>query len=223
MAEPKKPAEVSPEERLLLQVEALLFAAGKPVTVHELVERLGLRDHRPVQKAIQRLSHNYGSRRTALELRRAGEGYSLQVRSEYLPVAHQVAPTEIPLRTLRVLALIAYHQPIRQSLLVKMIGDQAYEEVQALRGTDFIRASPRGGTLLLTTTPRFAEHFGLETTEKGKIKELLERRLGIAPVETLPATEPAPEESEGEKTGDPGNEEVATGPSKEDPVPRVAG
>ena len=176
-----KAIEADPAEDLLPRLEAILFAAGKPVTVGELTERLGLPGHRPVQRAIRHLSRNYASRKTALEVRRAGDGYSIQVRAEYLPVAHQVAPTEMPLRTLRVLALIAYHQPVRQSFLVKMVGEAAYEEVQQLREADFVRAAPRGGTLLLTTTSHFAEHFGLETNDKARIKGLLEKKLGLRP------------------------------------------
>ena len=188
----------APSEALLPRLEAILFAAGKPVTVGELTERLGLPDHRPVQKALRHLTRNYASRKTALEVRRAGEGYSIQVRAEYLTVARQVAPTELPLRTLRVLALIAYHQPIRQSFLVKMVGEAAYEEVQHLREADFVRAAPRAGTLVLTTTSHFAEHFGLETSDKARIKQLLERKLGIGPVPvddppgSVPAQETAP-------------------------------
>jgi segregation and condensation protein B len=191
------PTKSTPAEDLLPRLEALLFAAGKPLTVGELTDRLGLPDHRPVQRAIRQLTRNYASRKTALEVRRAGDGYSIQVRAEYLPVAHQVAPTELPLRTLRVLALIAYHQPIRQSLLVKMVGEAAYEEVQHLREADFVRAAPRAGTLVLTTSSHFAEHFGLETSDKARIKELLERKLGIRPLPGPVAETPGDGPSEG--------------------------
>ncbi len=187
-------------DALILRVEAMLFAAGKPLTVHELCTALGTQDFREVQRVIKHLQRNYSSRVTALEVRRAGEGWAVQVRPEYLPVAHQVASADIPQRTLRTLALVAYHQPVRQSLLVKMLGDSAYEEVQRLRELGFIRASPRGATLELTTTSKFPEYFGLEAGDRKRIKELLEKKLGV-PASSLERGD-TPEE---EPSGSPGN------------------
>jgi segregation and condensation protein B len=178
-AHPKRPKGVAPE--LMLRVESLLFGANRPLTVHDLLQSLGGDvDHVAVQRACRKLSRTYQNRNTSLEVRRAGDGWALQVRHDYLETAHTLSPTDIPTRTLRVLALIAYHQPIRQSLLVRMVGEVGYQEVKGLVELGFVRAIARASTLELSTTSKFAEYFGLESTDHARIREFLEKKLGIS-------------------------------------------
>ena len=172
------PAKLEDLER---KVEAVLFASGKMLTVHELTQTLRLPDHRPVQRALRKLTRAYSGRRTALEVKRVGDGYALQLREEYVEAARPVSPMEIPPRTLKVLTLVAYHQPVLQSLLVKMIGDSAYDEVQRLRDLNLVRADPKGSTLALSTTRAFADYFGIASTRPEEIRRFLEKKLGVTP------------------------------------------
>lgn len=164
---------------LALKVEALLFASGKPMSIHDLAEALGAADPRSVLGAVRSLVQAYSGRQTALEVRRVGEKYSLKLREQYGPAAHGVTPVEMAPRTLRTLTLIAYHQPILQSRLARMLGDMAYEEVGRLRGLGLIRGDPRGATLELRTTRAFAEYFGIPSTRPEEIRLYLERKLGV--------------------------------------------
>jgi len=175
---------------LVFQVEAVLFASGKPLAVKEIAEALGLDDYRPVQRAVRTLEQTYGNRQSALEVRRVGDRYALQLQEKYVPTVHAVTPVEMAPRTLRALTLVAYHQPILQSHLVRMIGDLAYEEVQHLRGIGLVHTEPKGSTLELTTTRRFAEYFGIASTRPEEIRRFLEQKLGVAPA---PPTSPPAE------------------------------
>ena len=176
-------------DELVLQVEAVLFAAGKPLSVKEVTTALELEDYRPVLKAIRTLEQTYANRQSALEVRRVGDRYALQLEERFVPTVHAVTPVEMAPRTLRALTLIAYHQPILQSVLVRMIGDVAYEEVQHLRGLGLVRTEPKGSTLELTTTRRFAEYFGIASTRPEEIRHFLEQKLGVAPP-AAPSAEP---------------------------------
>ena len=175
---------------LVLRIEALLFASGKPLSVRELTETLEAPDFRRVQAALKRLARTYDGRQTALEVRHVGDRYALQLRSEFVPTAHAVTPIDMAPRTLKTLTLIAYHQPIRQSLLARMIGEVAYEEVQRLRSLGLIHAEPQGATLELKTTKTFAEYFGIASTRPEEIRQFLEKKLGVtgapSPVEGAP-------------------------------------
>jgi segregation and condensation protein B len=199
---------------LVFQVEAVLFAAGKPLSVKEITSALELEDYRPVQKAVRTLEQTYGHRQSALEVRRVGDRYALQLQERYVPVVHEVTPVEMAPRTLRALTLIAYHQPVLQSVLVRMIGDVAYEEVQHLRGLGLVRTEPKGSTLELTTTRRFAEYFGLASGRPEEIRHFLEAKLGVTPTavpavpietavpaEGVPAEVAAPEGTEATVAG----------------------
>jgi segregation and condensation protein B len=175
---------------LVFRVEAVLFAAGKPLSVKELAAGLSLDDPRPVQKAVRTLEQTYANRQSALEVRRVSDRYALQLREEYVPTVHAVTPVEMAPRTVKALTLIAYHQPILQSVLVRMIGEVAYEEVQHLRGLGLVRTEPKGSTLELTTTRRFAEYFGISGGRPEAIRKFLEQKLGVPPA--APPTEATP-------------------------------
>jgi segregation and condensation protein B len=175
-------------DELVFQVEAVLFASGKPLSVKELTEALSLDDYRPVQKAVRTLEQTYENRQSSLEVRRVGDRFALQLKEEYVATVHAVTPVEMGARTVKALTLIAYHQPILQSHLVRMLGDVAYEEVQHLRGMGLVHTEVRGSTLELTTTRRFAEYFGIPSSRPEEIRKYLEGKLGVTP--TLP-TPPA--------------------------------
>jgi len=203
---------------LVFQVEAVLFASGKPLAVREIAEALGLDDYRPVQRAVRTLEQTYGHRQSALEVRRVGDRYALQLQEKYVPTVHSVTPVEMAPRTVRALTLVAYHQPILQSVLVRMIGDVAYEEVQHLRGLGLVHTEPKGSTLELTTTRRFAEYFGISSTRPEEIRRFLEQKLGVAPSVTPPEG-PAPEAVPPEPTAMPVDGSSETPDPAESPAP----
>jgi segregation and condensation protein B len=175
-------------DELVFQVEAVLFAGGKPLSVKELTEALGLEDFRPVQKAVRTLEQTYENRQSSLEVRRVGDRFALQLKEEYVPTVHAVTPVEMEARSVKALTLIAYHQPILQSHLVRMLGDVAYEEVQHLRGMGLVHTAPSASTLELTTTRRFAEYFGIPSSRPEEIRKYLEGKLGVVPSVAAPPT-----------------------------------
>ncbi|MCI4353416.1 MAG: SMC-Scp complex subunit ScpB [Thermoplasmata archaeon] len=170
------PARTDPLE---LKLEAILFAGGAPLSVKELTDKAGETDFRAVQRALRHLVRAYSNRQTSLEIRRAGDRFALQVREEFLPSVHSVQPIEIPPRTLKALTLIAYHQPMLQSVLVKMVGESAYAEVAELQSFGLVHAEPKASTLQLTTTSRFAEYFGIGSSRPDQIREFLAKKLGL--------------------------------------------
>jgi len=198
---------------LVFQVEAVLFASGKPLAVKEIADALGLADYRPVQRAVRTLEQTYGNRQSALEVRRVGDRYALQLQEKYVPTVHSVTPVEMAPRTLRALTLIAYHQPILQSHLVRMIGDVAYEEVQHLRGIGLVHTEPKGSTLDLTTTRRFAEYFGIASTRPEEIRRFLEQKLGVAPSTPPPTAAPPSDAGPLEQPSEPSTQNAGEPPA----------
>ncbi len=172
------PGRTDPLER---KREAILFAGGAPLSVKELTEKAGETDFHGVQRAIRHLIRTYSNRQTSLEIRRVGDRYALQVKEDFLAAVHSVQPIEIPPRTLKSLTLIAYHQPMLQSVLVKMVGEYAYQEVAELQSFGLVRADPKGSTLELTTTARFAEYFGIGSSRPAQLREFLAKKLGLPP------------------------------------------
>src|SRR5208282_4129954 len=182
-------------DELVFQVEAVLFASGKPLSVKELTDALGLDDFRPVQKAVRTLEQTYENRQSSLEVRRVGDRFALQLKEDYVATVHAVTPVEMGARTVKALTLIAYHQPILQSHLVRMLGDVAYEEVQRLRGMGLVHTEPNASTLELTTTRRFAEYFGIPSSRPDEIRKYLEAKLIVPSAVVIPPPPPSLEVS----------------------------
>jgi chromosome segregation and condensation protein ScpB len=69
---------------------------------------------------------------------------------------------------MKTLALIAYKQPINQSLVVKYRNNKAYDHLKLLLDEAFIKKEPKGRTFVLTTTTKFIEYFGKDFGKKKK-------------------------------------------------------
>jgi segregation and condensation protein B len=150
-------------------VEAVLFAASQPLRASDISDMCGASPD-AVRRELKRLEMEYDERKSAIELAKIGQRYSLQLRAEYNHYAMPFAEQEISAEVLKTASIIAYNQPILQSDLAKMLGSGVYERVKTLRKMGLVTGKHQGQTLLLSTTREFSEKFGLGT-KKEDIKE----------------------------------------------------
>ena len=154
-------------------LEAILFSAGRSMTVEELMEQTG-KTRSEISGSLNNLQSTIKRRRdSALQLTEVAGRWIFEVRptlSTHLP--ESVRP-DVPARLLPAAALIAYHQPMKQAQLVDMIGAKAYDRVRELANLGFIDRRRDGLTRRLTTTRRFAEYFGCPDVEYRKVREWL--------------------------------------------------
>jgi segregation and condensation protein B len=159
-------------------VEAALFSAGKPLLVDEISESTGLPKDE-VRAACKALEKEYEERAGSLEVGKAGDKWAMQLRAQWAPHAAKLAPMEVPAKTLKTLALIAFHQPILQSELKRMVGERVYDHMHELHERGLVVAREHGQSKMLTTSERFPEYFGIPETEPDKIRTYLADKLGI--------------------------------------------
>lgn len=160
-------------------VESLLFSAGKPLSVEEIQETTGL-SPKHVSEAIDHLMQSYNVDRkndTSLEIVKAGNKFIMQVKKTFTEKSMMVAKPEIKTDLLKTLALIAFHQPVKQSNLRHMIGERIYADVDQLMSLHLIHSEPHGATELLTTTRLFPEYFGIDSTQPEEIREFLAKKV----------------------------------------------
>ncbi|MGE4274798.1 MAG: SMC-Scp complex subunit ScpB [Candidatus Methanomethylophilaceae archaeon] len=161
-------------------VEAILFSAPEALGMKELGELTGLTAAQ-LRKALKELAQEYEERGSALCILRTDGAYSLQLREEYREQAWKVSPKQISDAALRTAALIAYHQPVTQSELVRSLGSRVYDDVRLLRSLNLLSVRKVGQTLELSTNRRFAEYFGIETKGKKGVKEWMESHITPLP------------------------------------------
>jgi len=159
-------------------IEAALFSAGRPLSVKEIQDATGLEEVL-VKESLKSLLSEYKNRDSAIEIAKVGEKFAMQVRPKFANYTTKLAQMDVPVKLLKTLALIAYHQPIKQSDLLGMLGPKVYDHVHEIQELGLVHAKEFGRTKLLTTTNRFSEYFGIDTTDKVKIKKWLAEKTGI--------------------------------------------
>lgn len=165
-------------------IEAALFASGRTLTPKELSDISGLAEERATALADD-LAADYAIRNSGIEIKKIGEGYSMQVRFGLAGKILSFAPKEIEAPLIRTLAIIAYKQPIKQSHLVEIRGNKSYDHVKELEKRGLINSEKQGHTKLLTTTPGFADYFGISSANPQAIRRALlkdKRLVGVTPM-----------------------------------------
>jgi segregation and condensation protein B len=199
-------------------IEALLFAAQKPLTTRELtgaIKGAGAEDElmpnefaktseAQVAAALEQLKIEYVQQGRAFQLTEKAEGWQLVSDPAYAPWVRQLFPAVKPARltppSLETLAIIAYRQPITRADIEAVRGVAVDGVLQNLMERGLVKIAGRaevpGRPLLYETTQFFLEHFGLrELDELPNAEELRTRYLPTAPRKEEPApSEPAVEE-----------------------------
>jgi segregation and condensation protein B len=163
------------ETALRNSLEAILLAAGRPLTLAQLLELFDDRE-RPsdeeVLSALANLASEYEGR--GLELREVSSGWRIQVRQQYMDVVSrlwQERPSKYSRAFLETLALIAYRQPITRSEIEEIRGVAVASTImRTLQERNWIRVLGHrevpGRPELLGTTREFLDYFGLKSLEE---------------------------------------------------------
>src|SRR5271167_5056018 len=181
-------------------VEAALLAAGRPLTMDELISVFDERDGSnadDIRAAIAGLTADYQSR--GLELLEVASGYRIQIKAAVaLPVSRlwQERPAKYSRAFLETLALVAYRQPITRGEIEQIRGVAVNPHIiKTLHERNWIRVVGHrdvpGKPELLGTTREFLDYFNLRKLDDlptlAQLKELEDLRVQL----TLPGAEAA--------------------------------
>ncbi len=158
------------EPPLSSMLEAILFGAGRSMSVDELAKLLGKRNFQVSDSLGDLRKEMEGRKNSALQLSEVSGRWIIEVNPSLSPFLPDTFKPEIPQRLLPAAALVAYHQPMPQAQLVDMLGQKAYDHVRDLANLGLIDKRREGLTRRLTTTRRFAEYFGCPEVEYRKVK-----------------------------------------------------
>lgn len=158
----------------LADLEALLYAASRPIGLTDIVTRLMLENEREASDLIKKLAKTYLNDDSAIEISMLPrERVVLQLRTDFTKQAsrYSLKPllTEGPLRTL---SFIAYNQPIKQKAVASARGSQAYKHLRLLEEMGLIDREKDGRTRIIRTTQDFADYLGLSTDRTVMRREL---------------------------------------------------
>ena len=159
----RKPVEID----LRHQLEALLFASGKKNSLEDIKKAVRAKDEE-IQQAMNELMQDYENRDTPLMIVQEANSWKLTTREKFLPVVRKiVADTELSKTLMETLAVIAYKSPVKQSEVIDIRTNKAYEHVKELERTGYITSEKSGRTRLLKLSQKFFSYFDT-TAEKIK-------------------------------------------------------
>jgi segregation and condensation protein B len=155
-------------------VEAVLLAAGRPVSVDQLLELFDEPQRPPAEElyaALRALQSAYEGR--GVELREVASGWRVQVRPQHADVVSrlwQERPSRYSRALLETLALIAYRQPITRGEIEDIRGVTVSTTImRTLHERNWIRVVGHrevpGRPELLGTTREFLDYFGLKSLD----------------------------------------------------------
>ena len=210
-------------------IEAILFAAGHPVSYEKLSEVLGLppREVRPLAEHMA-LGYNGEESERGILLLCTDTTCQLCTKEEYAPYIREALGIRrggnLSTSSLEVLAVIAYNQPVTRSYIDAVRGVDSAYAVNSLLDRHLIEPCGRldapGRPMLYATTPDFLRVFGLtsladlpdgDSLALASATKFDEVQREIAEAETEAETEPAaespmpddiPTEADAESTAD---------------------
>lgn len=153
------------------QIEAILYTLGKFVTIDELAN-LASTTPEQVKKAISQLKEDYSKRETALTIQEVDNKIKLNIKKEFGHLANKIlSDKELDNPTTKTLAIIAYKQQIKQSEVIRIRGNKAYDHIKKLADSNLISSEKLGRTRLLKLTANFYDYFDVAQEElKEKLK-----------------------------------------------------
>ena len=146
-------------------LEAILFMSGDPLTIEELSKKVR-QNEALVEELLDELVEDYKKRDSAIIIIKKENTYYMSVKDEYKDIVNDLgAAVPFSKAQMKVLALVALKGPLKQSDVVKIIGNRAYEYIKELEQIGFISSERWKNTKILKVTPKFYAYFG-ELKEK---------------------------------------------------------
>ena len=167
-SQPSSEQTIETELPLSVQLEAMLFVAGEPVTTGQLAAALDV-SASVVERALNELDDSLSSR--GLRLQRHAGRVQLTTAPQLAELIERFlgleATSHLSRAALETLAIIAYQQPVTRPQIDSIRGVNSDSMMKSLLNKGLILESGRtdgpGRPILYSTTPEFLQHFGLNS------------------------------------------------------------
>jgi segregation and condensation protein B len=172
------------EKEDLKILEAVFFISGRFLSMPELIS---LSDLNPIilGDLIERLKDKYNKEDSALEIIEKNGLWKMDVRQEYSNIINKLATgsSEFSKAEQETLAIIAYKQPIKQSVIIKIRGNKAYDHIKKLSDLELIKKKKLGHTHELSLSEDFYDYFNVTESERKNLSGLrgeIDKEIEIA-------------------------------------------
>ena len=149
-------------ENGLKTLEAIFFVSGRFLSMQDLMAISGLN---PIllQDLIEQLKKKYDDYDSAIEIVEKNNLWKMDVRQDYSYIVNKMdtGSAEFSKAEQETLAIIAYKQPIKQSVIIKIRGNKAYEHISKFVALNLLRKKRVGHTHELNLSDEFYDYFNI--------------------------------------------------------------
>ena len=170
----------SKEKENVKLVEAIFFISGRFLSMQDLISLSDLNSVM-IRECIGKLKEKYGKEDSALELVERDNLWKMDVRQEYHNIINKLATgsAEFTKAEQETLAIIAYKQPIKQSVIIKIRGNKAYDHIQKFAQLNLVKKKKEGHTNILTLSEEFYDYFNVSNSDNNPLKvKRIEEEVG---------------------------------------------
>lgn len=133
-----------------------------------------LTDLNPIllRQLIEKLRESYGED-SSTEIINKDNAWKMDVKPEYVGMINKLATgtAEFTKSEQETLAVIAYKQPVKQSVLIKIRGNKAYEHVKNFISLGLVKGKRAGHTMELELSADFYDYFHVSGKEDSETSE----------------------------------------------------
>jgi segregation and condensation protein B len=159
------------EREDLRKLEAVFFVSGRFLSMQELIS---LSDLNPIiiQDLIEKLKEKYDKDQSALQIIEKSGLWKMDVKPEYTNLINKLATgsSEFSKAEQETLAIIAYKQPIKQSVIIKIRGNKAYDHVKKFADLGLLKKKKLGHTHELSLSDEFYDYFNVGEGDKQNLE-----------------------------------------------------
>lgn len=169
--------EISRAQENMRLLEAILFVSAKFLSLQDLITYSSLSSIE-ILEGLSKLREKYSKEDSAIELVERNNLWKMDVKNEYSFVVNKLATgsTEFTKAEQETLAIIAYKQPIKQSVIIKIRGNKAYDHIHKFIELNLIKSKKSGHTNILTLSDEFYDYFNVKDNSNPLKQEDFERK-----------------------------------------------
>jgi len=165
--------EESKEKENLRKLEAIFFVSGRYLSMQDLIS---LSDLNPIilKELIEKLQEKYNKNDSAIEIVEKNNLWKMDVKPDYQYIINKIATgnAEFVKAEQETLAIIAYKQPIKQSVIIKIRGNKAYDHVKKFFDLGLIKKKRTGHTYELSLSDEFYDYFNVDSSSQNPFKKI---------------------------------------------------
>ena len=153
------------EKENIKKLEAVFFVSGRFLNMQELIS---LTDLNPIiiPELIEKLQEKYIKQDSAIEIIEKNNMWKMDIAQEYSEIVNKLATgsSEFSKAEQETLAIIAFKQPVKQSIVIKIRGNKAYDHIKKFTELNLIKKKKTGHTYDLSLSDDFYNYFNVENS-----------------------------------------------------------